>query len=87
MAEIAVGKDLREWIQHNTTFPNTMVDRITPATEDVHREILKQDFAVEDLWPVVAEHYGQWIVEDKFVDGRFTSRVLAHHTGMLETLH
>jgi len=36
----------------------------------VHKDILKQDFGVEDEWPVVAEHYGQWIVEDKFVDGR-----------------
>jgi mannitol-1-phosphate/altronate dehydrogenase len=45
-------------------------DRITPATESVHKDILKQDFGVEDEWPVVAEHYGQWIVEDKFVDGR-----------------
>ncbi len=25
---------------------------------------------MEDEWPVVAEHFGQWIVEDKFVDGR-----------------
>jgi hypothetical protein len=42
MAELAVGKNLREWIEANTTFPNSMVDRITPATEDVHREILQQ---------------------------------------------
>ena len=70
MATLAVGEDLREWIDVNTTFPNSMVDRITPATEGVHKEILKSDFGVEDAWPVVAEHYGQWIVEDKFVDGR-----------------
>lgn len=25
---------------------------------------------MEDAWPVVAEHFGQWIVEDKFVEGR-----------------
>lgn len=25
---------------------------------------------MEDEWPVVAEHFGQWIVEDKFVEGR-----------------
>ena len=42
MAELSVGLDLRAWIEANTTFPNTMVDRITPATEDVHREVLKQ---------------------------------------------
>lgn len=42
MAELSVGPELRAWIEANTTFPNTMVDRITPATEDVHREVLKQ---------------------------------------------
>ncbi len=70
MAELAVGPELRAWIEENTTFPNTMVDRITPVTEQVHKDVLEQDFGVVDEWPVVAEHYGQWIVEDKFVDGR-----------------
>ncbi len=42
MAELCVGPELRAWIDANTTFPNTMVDRITPATEDVHRQVLKQ---------------------------------------------
>jgi mannitol-1-phosphate/altronate dehydrogenase len=24
-----------------------------------------------DEWPVVAEHFGQWIVEDHFVNGQY----------------
>ena len=32
-------------------------------------DILKQS-GVEDGWPVVAEPFLQWVVEDKFVKGR-----------------
>lgn len=42
MAKLCVGPELKAWIDETTTFPNTMVDRITPATEDVHRQVLKQ---------------------------------------------
>jgi mannitol-1-phosphate/altronate dehydrogenase len=28
-----------------------------------------QDFGIDDEWPVVAEHYGQWIIEESFVNG------------------
>lgn len=45
------------------------MDRITPVTETQHKEILSQDFGVTDEWPVVAEHFGQWIIEDHFVNG------------------
>lgn len=50
-------------------FPNTMVDRITPATtvEDVSG--LMNAHGLLDSWPVVAEEFMQWVVEDKFVNG------------------
>lgn len=35
-----VSPDLREWVETNTTFPNTMVDRITPMTEAEHIELV-----------------------------------------------
>ena len=47
-----------------------MVDRITPATTDRERAILRDKFGVEDNWPVFCEEFRQWVVEDKFNSGR-----------------
>jgi mannitol 2-dehydrogenase len=63
-------KDLAKWIEENATFPNAMVDRITPATTDRERSLLKQDFGIEDAWPVYCEEFIQWVLEDKFCNGR-----------------
>jgi len=62
--------DLHDWIDANVSFPNSMVDRITPMTSDQHKEHLKSKYSIEDLWPVVCEPYKQWILEDKFCNGR-----------------
>lgn len=61
---------LVEWINANVSFPNAMVDRITPVTTDKIRDILADDFGIDDAWPVVCEDYLQWIIEDKFIAGR-----------------
>jgi mannitol 2-dehydrogenase len=58
------------WIEKNVAFPNGMVDRITPATTDREREIAKNDFGVEDGWPVFCEPFRQWVLEDRFPLGR-----------------
>eukprot|EP01001_Neometanema_parovale_P005669 NODE_2085_length_1515_cov_131.971264_g1984_i0.p1 GENE.NODE_2085_length_1515_cov_131.971264_g1984_i0~~NODE_2085_length_1515_cov_131.971264_g1984_i0.p1 ORF type:complete len:331 (-),score=77.68 NODE_2085_length_1515_cov_131.971264_g1984_i0:523-1419(-) len=65
-----IDTELHDWIKKEVAFPNTMVDRITPMTEDFHREIIKNDFGVVDKWPVFAEQWYQWIVEDTFSAGR-----------------
>ncbi|CAM9198775.1 unnamed protein product [Phaeothamnion confervicola] len=64
-----VDPDLRRWVEGNTTFPNTMVDRITPVTEQEHIDILARDYMVRDGWPVIAEDFSQWVVEDNFCFG------------------
>jgi mannitol 2-dehydrogenase len=51
-------------------FPSSMVDRITPVTSDTDRADLADRFGIEDGWPVVAEPYEQWVLEDAFSDGR-----------------
>lgn len=61
---------LREWISAEVTFPNSMVDRITPATTDRDRAELEQRFGVHDEWPVVCEPFHQWVLEDRFPHGR-----------------
>lgn len=59
-----------QWIEDNVAFPNGMVDRITPATTDRERNILAEDFGVEDSWPVFCEPFRQWVLEDRFPTGR-----------------
>lgn len=62
--------DLGQWIAEHVTFPNSMVDRITPATTPADRQMVSNQFAIEDAWPVVAEPFIQWVVEDRFCAGR-----------------
>ena len=61
---------LANWIRGNVAFPNAMVDRITPATTERERAILKDQWGVEDNWPVFCEEFKQWVVEDQFPSGR-----------------
>ena len=61
---------LEEWISQNVAFPNSMVDRITPQTTDADREMVRDEFGLDDAWPVVCEPFRQWIVEDCFANGR-----------------
>jgi mannitol 2-dehydrogenase len=64
------GTALRRWIKQNVSFPNSMVDRITPRTTDDDRAVVADRFGVQDLAPVVAEPFRQWVLEDSFVAGR-----------------
>lgn len=67
----ALNEDLYEWIVNNVTFPNSMVDRITPVTTDDDRKAVSEKLkVVVDEWPVVCEDFLQWVIEDKFVAGR-----------------
>lgn len=63
-------KGLAEWIAQEVCFPNSMVDRITPVTTKADIETLARDFGVADAWPVTCEPFIQWVVEDKFSNGR-----------------
>ncbi|WP_448613424.1 mannitol dehydrogenase family protein [Modestobacter sp. URMC 112] len=64
------GGDLAGWIEATVAFPSSMVDRITPATTDEDRRRLAAQTGVQDRWPVVAEPYLQWVLEDHFSDAR-----------------
>jgi mannitol 2-dehydrogenase len=59
-----------DWLAEHGAFPNSMVDRITPRTSDSDKALLATDFGVEDAWPVVTEPFTQWVLEDRFSDGR-----------------
>ncbi|MEP5254206.1 MAG: mannitol dehydrogenase family protein [Winogradskyella arenosi] len=62
--------ELTDWIETNVSFPNAMVDRITPATSALDIETLKQTSGIDDAWPVVCEPFKQWVIEDDFIAGR-----------------
>jgi mannitol 2-dehydrogenase len=64
------NSNLCSWIDANVSFPNAMVDRITPMTSTAHRLQLADKHDVDDAWPVVCEPFVQWVLEDKFGNGR-----------------
>ncbi len=56
--------DLSRWIEAEVVCPRTMVDSITPATDDVLRERAKSLTGVIDEWPIQREPFTQWVIED-----------------------
>jgi mannitol 2-dehydrogenase len=62
--------DLVDWIADTTRFPCSMVDRITPVTTPDIIAAAERDFGVADQWPVAAEAFAAWVLEDDFADGR-----------------
>ena len=61
---------LADWIESNVGFPNSMVDRITPATTDEQREFVRSEYGFIDAAPVFCEPFRQWVLEDTFSAGR-----------------
>lgn len=66
----AADPELADWLEANVAFPNSMVDRITPVTTDDDRAEVRERWGIEDPWPVVAEPFTQWVLEDHFPAGR-----------------
>lgn len=62
--------ELAAWIAGEVSFPNSMVDRITPVTTDETREWVAETYGTHDAWPVVSEGFTQWVLEDNFSLGR-----------------
>ncbi|MEQ8036795.1 mannitol dehydrogenase family protein [Xanthomonas sp. WHRI 6106] len=61
---------LAAWIAQHATFPRSMVDSITPATDDALRAHVQDHLGVHDAWPIQRERYSQWVIEDRFCSGR-----------------
>ena len=66
----AQDQELAAWMEKNVTFPNSMVDRITPATRPEDVERLNKENGTDDKAPVYCEDFIQWVVEDNFASGR-----------------
>jgi fructuronate reductase len=65
-----IDPDLARWIETEGAFPQTMIDRIVPATtpEDIAR--LEVRTGVRDEGMVKAEPFTQWVIEDRFAGER-----------------
>lgn len=66
----AQDPELAEWVEENVTFPNSMVDRITPATSPADVERLNIVNGTDDEVPVYCEEFKEWVMEDTFANGR-----------------
>lgn len=92
----AQDEALARWAKEHVTFPNSMVDRITPATrpDDIVR--LNAKNGTSDQAPVYCEDFIQWVIEDQFIAGRpewervgaeFTDDVTAYENMKLSLLN
>lgn len=60
------GLDTLSWVNEHVAFSSSMVDRVTPATDDALVDQLSTKLTVQDAAPVSAEPFTQWIIEDHF---------------------
>lgn len=56
--------ELARWIEAEAAFPCSMVDTITPASDDALRAQAAEALGFADSWPVQRERFTQWVVED-----------------------
>lgn len=61
---------LANWMEEHVTFPNGMVDRITPGVTEHEAARLNEASGLDDALPVYSEAFIQWVVEDRFCAGR-----------------
>ena len=66
----AAGSSAADWVADHVTFPNSMVDRIVPATTEAYRNTAAELLGVHDRIPVPAEPFTMWVMEDRFAAGR-----------------
>lgn len=55
---------LARWIAAEARFPCSMVDSITPATDDALRARVLAETGLDDAWPIQRESFTQWVLED-----------------------
>ncbi|OCJ10292.1 mannitol dehydrogenase [Rhizobium sp. AC27/96] len=64
------SRELAEFVAREVSCPSTMVDRIVPATMEQDRARIADAIGMTDAWPVVTEPFSDWVIEDRFPQGR-----------------
>ncbi|WP_426998032.1 mannitol dehydrogenase family protein [Pseudarthrobacter sp. N5] len=66
----ALDAELAAWIDANTSFVSTSVDRITPRTTEADLAAVEAACGYRDNSPVVAEPFRNWVLSGDFPAGR-----------------
>jgi fructuronate reductase len=78
------------WIEGNVAFPDTMVDRIVPATTQSERDELLARSGIEDHAMVVGEPFRMWVIEDdpraQLPPWNDAGAILTRNVGAYETI-
>ncbi|MFD1950759.1 mannitol dehydrogenase family protein [Sphingomonas arantia] len=61
---------LADWTRTHVAAPDTMVDRIVPASTAADRATVAAAIGVEDAAALVTEPFRQWVIEDRFAGPR-----------------
>ncbi len=59
-----------EWATKNVSFASSMVDRVSPATDEELKQLVNSTLGLEDAWPVAGEPFTQWVIEDNLFSSR-----------------
>lgn len=59
-----ISEELALWIKKEIQFPNTMVDSITPKTEQATVDLIEEKLGLVDQAPVQRELFSQWVIEE-----------------------
>ncbi len=65
-----VESSVLDYVSAHVTFPNSMVDRIVPGTDDALRQQVADSMGYYDAIPVPAEAFSMWVMEDHFATSR-----------------
>ncbi|HVY13898.1 MAG TPA: mannitol dehydrogenase family protein [Rhodopila sp.] len=66
----SIDPGFARFVAQDVAFPDSMVDRIVPATTPQDRAGVDAALGVTDAWPVICEPFTQWVIEDHFPQGR-----------------
>jgi fructuronate reductase len=59
-----------DWAKDNLCFAASMVDRVAPASHETLKKVVGDVLQMEDAWPVSAEPFSQWVIQDNFAGNR-----------------
>ncbi len=65
-----VDPGLGAFVTNELVCPSGMVDRIVPATTDADPLTVSSALGMSDAWPIMTEPFTQWVIEDRFTQGR-----------------